>query len=150
MGSQGVQARFEEIAASIRQDITDGLLAPGQKLDSEAVLAERFATSKPTVGQALRKLKAEGVVFPVHGRGWFVTGSPNSFTNASGIRDHLREQMLSGKLGRGVSLPGEVALAREYGVARGTVRRAYIELEENGLIETRPGQTRVVIFDRAR
>jgi DNA-binding GntR family transcriptional regulator len=44
----------------------------------------------------------------------------------------------------GSAVPSESELAREFGVARNTVRRALAELERDGLIVALPGRGRVV------
>jgi len=55
----------------------------------------------------------------------------------------LREQLLEGQFSAG--LPGELALMRQFGVARVTVRRALEQLAAEGLISREPGRgTRVL------
>jgi GntR family transcriptional regulator / MocR family aminotransferase len=57
----------------------------------------------------------------------------------------LKTRIESGELPAGTRLPGSRALARELGVARGTVISAYAQLESEGYCETRPRSgTRVV------
>lgn len=50
----------------------------------------------------------------------------------------LREQLQEGRFADG--LPGELALAEQFGVARVTVRKALAQLEDEGLIERAPGR----------
>jgi GntR family transcriptional regulator len=50
----------------------------------------------------------------------------------------LREQLEEGRFARGV--PGELALMRQFGVARVTVRRALEQLAQEGLIAREPGR----------
>ena len=50
------------------------------------------------------------------------------------IADDIAAQIGHGELGPGARLPGEAALAAEYGAARMTVRRAIRELRERGLV----------------
>ena len=50
----------------------------------------------------------------------------------------LREQLHEGRFAQG--LPGELALMRQFGVARVTVRRALQELADEGLIAREPGR----------
>ncbi|MBX3600172.1 MAG: GntR family transcriptional regulator [Rubrivivax sp.] len=50
----------------------------------------------------------------------------------------LREQLQEGRFADG--LPGELALADQFGVARVTVRKALAQLEDEGLIERAPGR----------
>lgn len=50
----------------------------------------------------------------------------------------LREQLQEGRFAEG--LPGELALVRQFGVARVTVRRALEQLAQEGLISREPGR----------
>jgi GntR family transcriptional regulator len=63
------------------------------------------------------------------------------------IADVLRSRMTSGELGPGARLPSEHELVQAYGVARGTVRQAIVQLRSEGLIESVHG---VGSFVRAR
>ncbi|MGW0984255.1 GntR family transcriptional regulator [Streptomyces xiamenensis] len=56
------------------------------------------------------------------------------------VADHLAGRIASGDLPAGARLPGERALAEEYGVALGTVRRAVLDLRERGLVQTLPAK----------
>jgi DNA-binding GntR family transcriptional regulator len=60
------------------------------------------------------------------------------------IADALCQRITTGELPPGSMLPSESELAREFGVARGTVRQALAELESQGLVTTRPGRGRWV------
>jgi len=53
--------RAEEIAAALEDEIVQGELAPGQRLD-EQVLGKRFQVSRTPVREALRLLGASGLV----------------------------------------------------------------------------------------
>jgi DNA-binding FadR family transcriptional regulator len=55
------------------------------------------------------------------------------------VYDQLRELIMRGDLERGQRLPGEAALAREFGVSRGTVREALRLLAAQNLIRTAKG-----------
>lgn len=55
------------------------------------------------------------------------------------VYDQLRELIMHGELERGQRLPGEAALAREFGVSRGTVREALRLLAAQNLIRTAKG-----------
>lgn len=56
------------------------------------------------------------------------------------VADHIAAQIASGRLPPGARLPGERALAEEYGVALGTARRAVTDLRERGLVVTLPAK----------
>lgn len=55
------------------------------------------------------------------------------------VYDQLRELIMRGELERDQRLPGEAALAREFGVSRGTVREALRLLAAQSLIRTAKG-----------
>jgi GntR family transcriptional regulator len=60
----------------------------------------------------------------------------------------LREQLQEGRFAAG--LPGEVALAGQFGVARVTIRKALERLASEGLIERAPGRGTVPIAQPVR
>jgi DNA-binding GntR family transcriptional regulator len=60
------------------------------------------------------------------------------------ITESLRARITGGEFAPGALLPSESTLCAEYSVARNTVRRALDHLAVDGLIDTRPGQGRVV------
>jgi GntR family transcriptional regulator, transcriptional repressor for pyruvate dehydrogenase complex len=55
------------------------------------------------------------------------------------VHDQLRDLIMKGELARGQRLPNEAALAREFGVSRGTVREALRVLAAQNLIRTAKG-----------
>lgn len=61
------------------------------------------------------------------------------------IADHIAGQIASGRIPVGGRLPGEIAMAQEYGVARMTISRAVRELRERGLVRTVVGKGTFVI-----
>lgn len=61
------------------------------------------------------------------------------------IADHISQQIASGRIPVGGRLPGEIAMAQEYGVARMTISRAVRELRERGLVKTVTGKGSYVI-----
>ncbi|MBL9135015.1 MAG: GntR family transcriptional regulator [Verrucomicrobiales bacterium] len=56
------------------------------------------------------------------------------------IMDQIKAAAASGALQSGEPLPGIRPLAEELRVNRNTVAKAYLELEREGVIETRPGK----------
>ncbi|GHG60463.1 GntR family transcriptional regulator [Streptomyces griseocarneus] len=63
---------YERIADDLRESIRAGQLGPGERLPSETVLAEEYGRSVPTIREALRLLRDEGLIEKQHGRGNFV------------------------------------------------------------------------------
>lgn len=64
------------------------------------------------------------------------------------VKRHVSEEILLGRWPPGTVLPGEVALARSFGVAVGTVRRALADLTAEGLL-TRRRKTGTIVTGRS-
>ncbi|GAA2204147.1 hypothetical protein GCM10009850_002050 [Nonomuraea monospora] len=56
------------------------------------------------------------------------------------VADHIVARIGAGELVPNSRLPGERDLAKEYGVAQGTIRRAVQELRDRGLVVTLPAK----------
>ncbi len=65
-------ARYEQIAAELREGILAGRYAPGERLPRQRDLAETWKTTLPTVRQALDELQKDGLLRVEHGVGTFV------------------------------------------------------------------------------
>ncbi len=65
-------ALWQQIARSIEQDVTDGVLAPGARLPTEAQMSTRFGVNRHTVRRALEELSRAGLVQVEQGRGSFI------------------------------------------------------------------------------
>lgn len=65
------------------------------------------------------------------------------------LRELLREQIESGHIPVGATLPPEVSLAESFGVSRSTIRRAILDLTEEGLLKRKPRVGTIVIRSRA-
>jgi GntR family transcriptional regulator len=64
---------YRDIAAILRQEIEAGQHKRGSLLPAEPVLAERFQTTRATINNVLRVLRAEGLISTQQGRGTYVT-----------------------------------------------------------------------------
>ncbi len=62
---------------ALLERIVQGDLKEGDKLSTEQMLAEEFKTSRPTVREALSRLRADGVIASRQGAGTFVTRRPD-------------------------------------------------------------------------
>ena len=73
-----VLSKHQRIADLLTQEIRAGRLRPGSQLPGEHALTKRFAVSRTTVRQALRKLSDEGLIATRAGIGSVVTfdGAP--------------------------------------------------------------------------
>jgi GntR family transcriptional regulator len=70
-------ALYKQLANVVRDEIARGKWAPGEFLPSEAVMAEEYKVSRPTVRQALIALRAEGLIGVRMGKGSYVRRSYN-------------------------------------------------------------------------
>lgn len=68
--------RYAQLADLLRQRITRGVWAVGQKMPSLEELVGEFNVARVTVRQAVAILAREGLLSPQQGRGTFVTGKP--------------------------------------------------------------------------
>lgn len=69
-----VVLEWKRVAQAIEDQITAGELRPGDKLDAEQALAERYGVAYNTVRRAMKDLRERGLVESVWGKGTFVTG----------------------------------------------------------------------------
>jgi DNA-binding GntR family transcriptional regulator len=90
---------YVQIADDLRAAIRAGSLAPGDQLKSARLLAEQYKVAQMTVWQAIRILRAEGLVVSAKGRGVFVADPTGEITSAEeslltdqldAVIDHLR------------------------------------------------------------
>ncbi|KFL24783.1 transcriptional regulator, partial [Devosia sp. 17-2-E-8] len=88
--ASGGVALWRQIADAIRLDIVGGKLANGDRLPTEALLAERFSANRHTVRRALAVLAEEGVVAAEQGRGTVVK-SIRRLSYPIGKRTRFRE-----------------------------------------------------------
>lgn len=68
--------RYQEIAQTLRRDVTDGTLEAGSLLPSESDLSSEHGVSRVTIRKALEVLRDEGLVDSRQGFGWFVGSDP--------------------------------------------------------------------------
>jgi GntR family transcriptional regulator len=67
-----VSSRHHDIADDLRHQIATGRIKPGERLPSEAGLADHYKVSTVTLRNALAVLQVEGLVEKIHGKGNFV------------------------------------------------------------------------------
>jgi GntR family transcriptional regulator len=73
---RGHQPLFLRVAGSLRGEIREGRLPPGQRLAPERELCERFGVSRNTLRHGLLDLEAAGLLVAAGRRGWYVAASP--------------------------------------------------------------------------
>ncbi|HVB42459.1 MAG TPA: GntR family transcriptional regulator [Streptosporangiaceae bacterium] len=74
------QAKYQEIADRLRDQIDNGTLQPGERLPSEPDLVRQFDASRNTVRLALALLTNQGLVVTRQGLGTFVNEPAKPFT----------------------------------------------------------------------
>jgi len=70
---------WRQISETITDEISRGVLPPGQRLPASTALAARFGVHQHTVLKAVSHLQAEGVLRVERGRGTFVAERPIAF-----------------------------------------------------------------------
>jgi DNA-binding GntR family transcriptional regulator len=63
---------YVRLAASLRDDITSGALAPGEALPSIAELRRKYGHSRQTAGKAMKTLQRDGLIYKVPGLVYYV------------------------------------------------------------------------------
>ncbi|GAA1982223.1 GntR family transcriptional regulator [Kitasatospora viridis] len=66
------EALHKQVAAAMRESISQGQWLPGSQLPTETDLAETYGVSRPTVRLAVAALRTEGLLDVKQGRGTFV------------------------------------------------------------------------------
>lgn len=64
------------------------------------------------------------------------------------IEDRLREEIASGRFKEGDLIPSELELAGRYGVSQGTVRKAMLNLTQEGVFYRKQGKGTFVVFQK--
>ena len=79
---------WKAIADALRHDLTEGRYAAGDKLPTEAALAERFGVNRHTVRHGLSALIDEGLIRTRRGAGAFVAATPTDYPIGKRVRFH--------------------------------------------------------------
>lgn len=79
---------WKAIADTLRGDLAEGRYAPGDKLPTEAALADRFGVNRHTVRHGLSALVEEGLVRTRRGAGAFVAATPTDYPIGRRVRFH--------------------------------------------------------------
>ncbi|MGC9667945.1 GntR family transcriptional regulator [Planosporangium sp. 12N6] len=138
--------KYQRIADELRREIKSGIFKPGERLPAETALLDRFRVqfprlALPTLRDALKLLRAEGLIEAKHGVGTFVTETRRlqrrsrhrygrARTDRKLLTSHLRHEIPFA--GRGPA-PGHIAEAA--GIEPGTemvIRRRTLYDKETG------------------
>lgn len=74
------------IARTLSDEIAAGHVAPGDRLPTEAALAQRFGVNRHTVRRALGRLAEDGLVLSRRGSGVFVQSRPTDYALGRRVR----------------------------------------------------------------
>jgi DNA-binding GntR family transcriptional regulator len=114
---------YFQVAQQLEQAISTGQLAPGDRLENEVDLAERFGLSRPTVRQAIQELVRKGLLVRKRGVGTQVVhGQVTRPVELSSLYDDLERtgrRPRTDVLSRAV-VPAEGVTAGVLGLALGT------------------------------
>lgn len=79
---------WKAIADALRSDLAEGRYSKGDKLPTEAALAERFGVNRHTVRHGISALAEEGLVHSRRGAGVFVAAAPTDYPIGKRVRFH--------------------------------------------------------------
>ncbi|UYQ76988.1 FadR family transcriptional regulator [Glutamicibacter sp. JL.03c] len=102
------------LVESLREMITDGQIAPGDKLPSENTLIAQHGVSRTVVREAILRLQAEGLIYTRRGAGSFALTPPRDESDSpSGkVPRTLQERRQLLEFRMGVECQGAAAAAR--------------------------------------
>ena len=86
--SSGKTPIWQAIADALRSDLAEGKYAPGDKLPTDAGLAERFGVNRHTVRHGISALVEEGLIRTRRGSGAFVAATPTDYPIGQRVRFH--------------------------------------------------------------
>ena len=86
--SSGKTPIWMAIAETLRGDLAEGRYSPGDKLPTEAALAERFGVNRHTVRHGISALVEEGLIRTRRGAGAFVAAAPTDYPIGQRVRFH--------------------------------------------------------------
>jgi GntR family transcriptional regulator len=127
---------YYRLERSLREQIRNGTLKPGDPIPPESQLVEQFQTSRVTVRQALSRLVFEGLIVRQRGRGSFVAKPRFEHTNSMfwSFDEEMRARgaTVEHKLLTMFRTPSEGRVAESLAIAEGTpVHR----LERLGIVD---------------
>lgn len=107
----GPEPLYIHLYKCIKNDILDNNLQPGTKLPSKRSFAENLGISSITVENAYAQLQAEGFIYSVPKKGFYVTELPgNIYIKAE--KDNIKEEIIKDNMyiGNGIEYPYEIDL----------------------------------------
>jgi GntR family phosphonate transport system transcriptional regulator len=132
-------ALWRQIAETLANDIKAQVFGPGQRLPTEAELAERFAVNRHTVRRGIAFLEQEGVLRVEQGRGTFVQERVVDYRLGKRTRfsENIEKQsrIPSGEIVRAMVMAAEADVARNLHIRKGA---PVVLIENVGKVDGRP------------
>lgn len=132
-------ALWRQIAETLEKDIKEQVFAPGQKLPTEAELAERFAVNRHTVRRGIAFLEQEGALRVEQGRGTFVQERVVDYNLGKRTRfsENIQKQsrIPSGEIVRAMVLAADAGVAKNLHIRKGA---SVVLIETVGKVDGRP------------
>lgn len=63
---------YEQIMVSVKRQIIDGILSPGDRLPSVREMANSLMINPNTISRAYKLLEEENIIITIHGKGTFI------------------------------------------------------------------------------
>jgi len=73
---------YQQIVDGFKEEIVSGVLAPGDQLPSVRDLSARLTVNPNTIQKAFRTLESQGFIYPVAGRGNYVSAREAEATDS--------------------------------------------------------------------
>ena len=132
-------ALWRQIAETLESDIKDQVFDAGQKLPTEAELAERFAVNRHTVRRGIAYLEQEGIVRVEQGRGTFVQERVVDYKLGKRTRftENIEKQsrIPSGEIVRALIVAADAHVAKNLRIRKG---QPVVLIENIGKVDDRP------------
>lgn len=108
--------------------------------ESRKVKGERTSVSSGSVARGRGAIKRAGsAAAPTGSRRRGLPGATEGAPDSSGlVIRHIQQQMREHRIAPGDRLPSEIGLAKDLGIARSSVTKAYAKLEAYGLVRSIP------------
>jgi DNA-binding LacI/PurR family transcriptional regulator/DNA-binding transcriptional regulator YhcF (GntR family) len=131
---------IQRAAEILRKRLQAGMWAPGQRLPSLLQLADMCSVSRSTMWHVLDILKKESLLH-AHRGGAIIAGVVGSVLPSSAsrgyaweqVKDRISKEILGGSFLSNEKIPIN-KMARRYGVAIDTLKKALVQLVEEGLL----------------
>lgn len=132
-------ALWRQIAETLQNDIKDRVFKPGEKMPTEAELAERFTVNRHTVRRGIAHLEQEGVLRVEQGRGTFVQERVVDYKLGKRTRfsENIEKQsrIPSGETVRALVMAADATVSKNLHIRKGA---GVVLIESIGIVDSRP------------